>query len=164
MKNNTHNSTKRASINKSRKNKTHKNKIRKVNGVKPNNNHIVKYMLQMLITVKLYHWNTLSFSVHKATDDLYGELNTLIDQFVEILLGKADNINKKNKHNVLDIKSVNTKIYMDNGGFKKEIDAYKNFMIGLSSVFNHRENSDLLNVRDEILATLNKMSYLLTLK
>jgi len=32
-------------------------------------------MLQMLMTVKLYHWNTLSFSTHKATDELYGSLH-----------------------------------------------------------------------------------------
>jgi len=30
-------------------------------------------------------------------------------------------------------------------------------------MFNHSENSDLLNIRDEILANLNKLSYLLTL-
>ena len=118
----------------------------------------------MLITVKLYHWNTLSFSVHKATDDLYGELNTLIDQFVEILLGKDDNVNEKKKHEILDTKTLQLKTFKDNSGFKKEIDSYKKFMINLGNQFNQRENSDILNVRDEILATLNKMSYLLTLK
>ena len=118
----------------------------------------------MLITVKLYHWNTLSFSVHKATDDLYGELNTLIDQFVEVLLGKGENVSEKKKHEILNTKTLHLKSFKDNGGFKKEINSYKKFMINLGKQFNQRENSDILNVRDEILATLNKMSYLLTLK
>ena len=66
----------RSSVNKTRKNKSSSNIAKK---------HMITYMLQMLMTVKLYHWNTLSFSTHKATDELYGTLNTLIDQFVEVL-------------------------------------------------------------------------------
>ena len=37
-------------------------------------------------------------------------------------------------------------------------------MMNLSEKFNEKENSDLLNIRDEILSELNKISYLLTLK
>jgi DNA-binding ferritin-like protein len=140
------------------------NKTRKHKSSNMTKKQIVRYMLQMLITVKLYHWNTLSFSVHKATDDLYGELNTLIDQFVEVLLGKGENVSEKKKHEILNTKTLHLKSFKDNGGFKKEIDSYKRFMINLGKQFNQSENSDILNVRDEILATLNKMSYLLTLK
>ena len=118
----------------------------------------------MLITVKLYHWNTISYSVHKATDDLYGELNTLIDQFVEVLLGKGENVSEKKKHEILDTKTLQLKTFKDNNGFKQELDSYKKFMVNLGKVFNQRENSDILSIRDDILATLNKMSYLLTLK
>ena len=119
MKNNNNNSKRngRSSVNKTRKNK--ESKITK--------RQIVRYMLQMLITIKLYHWNTLSFSVHKATDDLYGVLNTLIDQFVEILLGKGDNVSEKKKHDILDMKTLHLKTYKDNGAFKNEIESYKKY-------------------------------------
>lgn len=140
-------------------NKTRKNKSGNIT-----KKHIVRYMLQMLITVKLYHWNTISYSVHKATDDLYGELNTLIDQFVEVLLGKGENVSEKKKHEILDTKTLQLKTFKDNNGFKQELDSYKKFMVNLGKVFNQRENSDILSIRDDILATLNKMSYLLTLK
>lgn len=121
---------------------------------------IVRYMLQMLMTVKLYHWNTISYASHKATDDLYTGLNTLIDQFVEILLGK----NNKGKNIILDTKSLLLKSFKDNKSFEKEIEEYKKYMMNLSEKFNQKENSDLLNIRDEILSELNKISYLLTLK
>lgn len=121
---------------------------------------IVCYMLQMLMTVKLYHWNTISYASHKATDDLYTRLNTLIDQFVEILLGK----NNKGKNIILDTKSLFLKSFKDNKSFEKEIEEYKKYMMNLSEKFNQKENSDLLNIRDEILSELNKISYLLTLK
>jgi len=147
-----------------RNRRSNMNKTRKHKSSKMTKQRIVSYMLQMLMTVKLYHWNTLSFSVHKATDDLYGELNTLIDQFVEVLLGKGENVSEKKKNEILNTKTLHLKSFKDNGGFKKEIDSYKKFMINLGKQFNQRENSDILNVRDEILATLNKMSYLLTLK
>jgi len=143
---------KQSSTNKTRK---HKGSVKK---------HMLKYMLQMLMTVKLYHWNTLSFSVHKATDGLYGDLNTLIDQFVEVLLGKHNNISESQRHDILNINSLKLHTYKDNGKFKKELEEYKKFLMNLDKHFNKGDNSDLLNIRDEILATLNKMSYLLTLK
>jgi DNA-binding ferritin-like protein len=145
----------RSSVNKTRKNTSGSNSSKR---------QLITYMLQMLMTVKLYHWNTLSFSVHKATDELYGDLNKLIDQFVEVLLGKHNNVNERNKHEILSIKTLHMNNYKDTSMFKKEIETYKKYLIGLSKYFNNGENSDLLNIRDEILATLNQISYLLTLK
>jgi len=145
----------RSSVNKTRKNKSSSNIAKK---------HMITYMLQMLMTVKLYHWNTLSFSTHKATDELYGTLNTLIDQFVEVLLGKHNNVSERNKHEILTIKTLHLHTYKDNGKFKQQLETYKKYLVGLSKHFSNGENTDLLNIRDEILATLNKISYLLTLK
>lgn len=140
------------------------NKTRKHSGSVSSKKQIVTQMLQMLMTVKLYHWNTLSFSTHKATDELYGSLNTLIDQFVEVLLGKHNNVNERNKQEILAVKTLHLHTYKDNGKFKHQLESYKKYLIGLNKHFNNGENSDLLNIRDEILATLNKISYLLTLK
>jgi DNA-binding ferritin-like protein len=140
------------------------NKTRKNKGSNNTKKRMVTYLLQMLMTVKLYHWNTLSFSVHKATDGLYGDLNTLIDQFVEVLLGKNSNVSEKNKGEILNINTLHLKTYKDNGKFKKEIESYKNYLIGMNTMIKQEGNSDLFNIRDEILAVLNKISYLLTLK
>ena len=139
------------------------NKTRKAHASTSVKKQIVKKLLSMLITIKLYHWNTLTFSVHKATDDLYAELNTLMDSMVEVLLGKHTSVNEKNKHNILNIKNIKVNNYKDNGKFKQEVESYKKFLVGLNHVFS-KYDSDLLNIRDEILAALNKLSYLLTLK
>jgi len=138
------------------------NKTRKAHASISVKKTIVKQLLSMLITVKLYHWNTLSFSVHKATDDLYGDLNTLMDNMVEVLLGKHSSISEKDKHDILSIKNFNVNNYKDNGKFKKEVERYKHFLLSLNRVFNKDTDSDLLNIRDEMLAALNKLSYLLT--
>jgi DNA-binding ferritin-like protein len=79
------------SINKNRKKFKNKTKTRRLNS--KNNNYsqqnIVTIFLQMLNTVKLYHWKTSSYAQHKATDELYTNLNLNIDNFVEIMLGKT---------------------------------------------------------------------------
>jgi len=123
--------------------------------------NIVTMFLQMLNTVKLYHWKTYSHSQHKATDELYANLNSNIDTFVETMLGKTGgrvNLTKQKTLPLLAIENINN--------FKQEIAKYKNFLINMTndSELNTSSNSDLLNIRDEILGNLNQFTYLLTFK
>ena len=77
--------------------------------------NILFICLQLLNTVKLYHWKTMAYSEHKATDELYGELNDKIDTFVEILMGKNGkriNLVKKSLANDLN-NSSNLKKYIE---------------------------------------------------
>ena len=117
---------------------------------------IVCMFLRMLNTVKLYHWKTSSFAQHKATDELYSNLNTNIDSFVEIMLGKTGG--RVSFHNstlpLLDYSNVL--------GFTKELEMYKKYLINMR--LNDSVDSDLLNIRDEILGNLNQVTYLLTFK
>ena len=118
---------------------------------------IVTTFLQMLNTVKLYHWKTNSYAQHKATDELYANLNTNIDTFVEIMLGKTGA-----RVNLTGHKSIPLLDYTNTGDFTKEINKYKDFLININ--ISATNNSDLLNVRDEILGNLNQFTYLLTFK
>ena len=121
--------------------------------------------LHMLNTVKLYHWKTTSYSTHKATDQLYSDLNENIDEFVEILLGKP-NINIKSRNALLNVTLIKLHHYNNNEEFKKQIEYYKSFLMNFSNIksFNIPSNSDLINKRDEILGVFNQFLYLLTLK
>jgi hypothetical protein len=139
------------------------NKTRRVksNVYKYTPENIVIMFLRMLNTVKLYHWRTYSHSQHKASDDLYSNLNSNIDTFVETMLGKTGgrvNLTKQKTLPLLAIENIND--------FKNEISKYKSFLINMSkdSELNTTGNSDLLNIRDEILGNLNQFTYLLTFK
>jgi hypothetical protein len=123
--------------------------------------HIVSMFLQMLNTVKLYHWKTTSHSQHKATDELYSALNESIDTFVETMLGKTGS-----RVNLTGTKSIPLLDYTDVSGFKKEVEKYKTFLInmGSDSILSLNINTDLLNIRDELLGHLNQFTYLLTFK
>ena len=128
---------------------------------------IVPTFLHMLNTIKLYHWKTMSYATHKATDELYGSLNEKIDHFVEVMLGKEE---LGGRAKILQGKGgnyvLNLSLYSSNNEFKKEVERYKSFLIDLSkdAKFNSAMNVDLLAIRDEILAELNKFLYLLSLK
>jgi len=124
---------------------------------------ITSTFLCILNTIKLYHWNTDHYATHKATDQLYGDLNTKIDTFVETMLGK-ESVSFRNK--VLEINSLHMNTFKSNKDFKKETEMYKSFLISLSDnkSFNTPQNTDLMNMRDDILASLNQFLYLLTLR
>jgi hypothetical protein len=149
------------SINKNRK--KFKNKTRRLNS--KNNNYsqqnIVTIFLQMLNTVKIYHWKTSSYAQHKATDELYTNLNLNIDNFVEIMLGKTGG-----RVNLTGQKTLPLLDYTNVIDFTKEIEKYKLFLNNMNnnSSLNVTKNSDLFNVRDEILGNLNQFTYLLTFK
>jgi DNA-binding ferritin-like protein len=119
--------------------------------------NLVLMFLRMLNTVKLYHWKTTSHSQHKATDELYTNLNESIDSFVEIMLGKDGS-----RVNITSVKSIPLHDYTNLSDFKQEVDMYKEYLINLQ--VNTKKDTDLLNIRDEILGHLNQFTYLLTFK
>jgi hypothetical protein len=147
--------------NKSNKNNSTRRLTRSSSKKTYSHQHIVSMFLQMLNTVKLYHWKTTSFAQHKATDELYSALNESIDTFVETMLGKTGS-----RVNLTGTKSIPLLDYTDVSGFKKEVEHYKTFLIsmGTDSTLSSNNNTDLLNIRDELLGHLNQFTYLLTFK
>ena len=122
---------------------------------------VVLMFLQMLNTVKLYHWKTNSYATHKATDELYTKLNASIDSFVEILLGKFGN-----RVDLTRVHSIPLVDFTTNEQFKREINKYKEFLVSLDRNYTMKQmlNTDLFNIRDEMLGDLNQLLYLLTFK
>ena len=116
-------------------------------------NHLVEVFLGLLNSIKLYHWKTYSFSQHKATDELYSKMNEHIDKFMEILLGKDQS----------RIPDFNIRVPLVNdASFKDRILKYREFLIDMTRTFDKERDTDLLNVRDEILGDVNQFLYLLT--
>ena len=121
--------------------------------------HIVIKFLEILNTVKLYHWKTYMYATHKATDEFHEKLAGNIDTFVETLLGRhGDRIN------LTKVKSISLKDFTSVKNFKKEITDFSKFLIGLNKtpLFKDPSSSDLITIRDEILKDVNQFLYLLT--
>jgi len=131
---------------------------------------IAENFMEMLNEVKIYHWNTHSYSQHKATDELYAQLNEHVDKFVEVMLGKgsADSKGSANsKGRASRLKNLSNQIPLHASpttiSFRDKILAYRDYLIQMDKCLNSKDDTDLLNIRDEILADLNQFLYLLTL-
>lgn len=115
---------------------------------------IVSAMLTIRNQIKLYHWQTKSFADHKATDDLTAALDTAIDTFVEVYMGKYGR------------PKVTKAIKLHNFSANMAREFVSKQTVYLMNVLPRRlkkNDTDLLNIRDEILAELNKTRYLFTL-
>ena len=120
---------------------------------------IILKFIQILNIIKIYHWKTLSYPQHKATDELYESFNGRMDEFVETMIGKTGK-----RFNLSSVKSIPFYDYTSVTKFKQCIETFKSYLVNMSNApyFKNPENSDLLNIRDEILGDLNKFTYLLT--
>jgi len=123
---------------------------------------IISTFLCMLNTIKLYHWSTTHYATHKATDQLYTDLSAKIDLFVETMFGKEI---AEFRARVLQMCCIKLNSIKTNKDFKRETEQYKSFLINLTNnkTFNIQKNTDLVNMRDDILGSLNQFLYLLTL-
>jgi hypothetical protein len=129
--------------------------------------HILCF-LELLNTIKIYHWTTLSYPTHKATDELHGKLSTLVDSFIEIYIGHCSRgragagaglpvfrfkTAKDACISFCECKSLDAfcKILDENiihlEGLTKKLDGY----------------TDLVNIRDEMVGALAQALYLLRL-
>ena len=120
---------------------------------------ITVIFLEILLMIKLFHWKTVSYATHKATDELYTKLNSTIDSFIEILLGKNGT-----RINIMSNKQIRLIDLDSQSQLKQKINEFKKYLINLNNnkIMKSMNNSDLFNIRDTILGDLNQFLYLLT--
>ena len=145
--------------NNNKKTRKNNNKTIKTSSYNHFEKEITVTFLETLLMIKLFHWKTHSFAAHKATDELYAKLNTNMDSFIEILLGKTNtrmNLTNTKKIKLIDLNSTES--------FKKEIERFKNYLVSLNNnqTMKQMSNTDLYNIRDTILGDMNQLLYLLT--
>jgi len=113
---------------------------------------IVSKLIQLQVQLKIFHWQTFSYAQHESFGEVYESLSGLIDSFVETyqgIYGRFDFAGTQMSFANLGAVDFNAII-------QENIDA-------LTAWDRYFTNTDLLNIRDEILASLNKTKYLLTL-
>lgn len=115
----------------------------------------------MLRLVKVFHWSTKSYSKHKATDELYERMNDKMDRFVEVYMGKdGKRISVWNQHMQLMHGHDATTASND---FKQVVHTFREFLINLERCLDPSKDSDLLNIRDDLIGDVNQFLYLYTL-
>ena len=118
----------------------------------------VNFFFNMREQIKLYHWQTHSFAQHKATDELLDALDKTIDEYVEIYMGKYGRPRVAARNSVIRIKNMTAKSMIS---FIKECISYLEGPL----VKNLKPSeTDLVNLRDEMMGDLHKVQYLFTLQ
>jgi len=120
------------------------------------NEEMILELVNTQVQFRFLHWQTKSYAKHQAYGGFYDSLDDLIDRFVEVCMGK---------HGRPDYEGGFTMEFEDIKGFSMQeyLDDFTEFLMSLSEKLTQGEDTDLLNIRDEILAEVNKLKYLLTL-
>jgi len=117
---------------------------------------LISPLLKIQEQLRIFHWQSATYAQHKAFGKAYEELGDLVDDFVEVYIGKYGKVKAKLVYN----------IELDNFGenYNEYIDNYISYLSNINSELDEKKDTDLLNIRDEMLAILNRLKYLLTLK
>ena len=115
---------------------------------------VASKLIEVHNQLKFFHWQTTSYARHQAYGGIYDALTPLIDNFVEVLMGKYGRV-----------PALPMKVYNRN---EKDcmtfIDETVAYLLMLSTALDPQTDTDLLNIRDEMVSEFNKLKYLLTLK
>jgi len=115
---------------------------------------IIAPFLRVLNQLKIYHWQTNSYSQHKAFQKTHDNLSNLIDEFVEVFMGKYGRTKAKFAYN---IELINYDEHF--------LDFVDSSIVQINEIATNldAQDTELLNIKDEIVAALQKLKYLLSL-
>lgn len=119
---------------------------------------IVQFYVTLRNAVKIYHWNTKSYPRHKATDQFVENIDKLTDSFVEVYIGRYGRDSDLGK-----TKTITLPGFTEKSIIKFLEDARVWLSTKLPKLISEKD-TDLLNIRDEILGEINQTLYLFTLK
>jgi len=117
---------------------------------------IIHTALEIVAQLKLFHWQTFSYAQHKALDKAGKGLGDKLDRLVETLLGRYRNFEYRPLSLELDPYS--------NENIIVKIEKYINLFSQKQCPIINKQDSDVQNIIEEIVADLNQLKYLLTLE
>ena len=107
---------------------------------------------------RVLHWQTKSHARHIAYGGIYDALNGLIDNFIEVYMGKYGRVEFASGEGTIVLKNTNDL------GLNEFLNQNLEFLMSLTNSLDPQKDTDLLNIRDEMMSEINKLKYLLTLK
>jgi hypothetical protein len=118
---------------------------------------LIKKLVQIQLQWKFLHWQTFGDAKHRLYGEIYDGLGDLIDEFTETMMGKYGRPEFDPEFALMfqDISSLS---------MQKCMDGITEFLVEMTDQLDGRYDTDLLNIRDEMLGLINQSKYLLTLK
>ena len=106
------------------------------------------------LKIKLFHFQTKCYSAHKASDSYLGKFEENLDKFMEVAQGFVGRLTIKKM--TIHFNALNDdNIIEELGKFRLILKMFDKLMAN---------NTELLNIRDEMLGDVEQFTYLLTFK
>lgn len=118
----------------------------------------IHFFLNLRDQIKLYHWQTRVYSRHIATDKILEGLEKSIDSYVEVYIGKYGRPRVSGKNASIALHNLTE------AGAVRLVNAAIRYLQGPLTKSLKPNDNDLMNIRDEMVADLNQLLYLFTLK
>ena len=118
------------------------------------NANLIGTLFNIRDQVKLYHWQTSSFAQHKATDELVKSLDEHIDKFVESYMGTYG---RPNIGKTIPVKNLTSQ------GMKAYLRKTRSYLVKVLPTKVSPQDTDLLAIRDDLMADVDQAMYLFTL-
>ena len=122
-----------------------------------NHSLIVVHGLSLRDQIHIWHWQTEVGDQHKALGEFYENLLEKMDELVEVIMGKYGRISVKSVGSpkplidLQDLKNIDT--FVD--GYVKIFNNFRNTTF--------KNDTEIQNIVDEIIAEILKLRYLLTM-
>jgi hypothetical protein len=114
---------------------------------------LVEFFFSIEKSIKLYHWQTKFYSRHKSTDKLVDIIASISDKFMETYQGRYGKLSLNSTEiKVTALNDSNVVSYLEEIASVLESFVEKGFV--------GEKDTDLLNIRDELLGEINKSMYL----
>ena len=114
---------------------------------------IVQTLFEHQLTLKMYHFQTTNYGAHKASDTYLITYTANLDRFMEVWQGQYGRVDDKQVRVNFNTVNDNTII--------QHLDSMVTF---LGSLNNGQMSIDLAAIRDEMVANIQQLKYLLTFK
>ena len=118
----------------------------------------VHFLLNLRNQLKLYHWQTKSYARHIAVDKVLADLDQLIDRYVEVYIGKYGRPRVTGDNAILRMQNLT-----DAGAQKLAIKAIAYMQKQLVAHIDTSQDTDLVNLKDEMVTQMHQLMYLFTL-
>jgi hypothetical protein len=118
----------------------------------------IHFFLNLRDQLKLHHWQTRVYARHIATDQILEKLEKTIDAFVEVYIGKYGRPRITGSHATITLHNLTE------AGATRLIKASIKHLQGPFTRSLRSNDSDLINLRDELVTDLNQLLYLFTLQ
>jgi len=118
----------------------------------------VHFLFVLRNQIKLYHWQTRVYARHIATDMVLEQLDKLIDEYVEVYMGKYGRPKLGGPDAIIRLQNLS-----EAGASKLVTSAVKYLQGPFVKHLDKDKDTDLFNLRDEMIGHLHQLAYLFTL-